>query len=432
MLETSPLAGCALTVAVLLLLTIFITPAHSFWIMSHKPLGFNARLDPIISPGNISSHLHSFVGSNAISDAQNYSSIRASSACTTSGADADKSSYWTPTLFRYADEKFTAFNLSFIQTYYLQRGPGSLLAFPAGLRMVAGNATATGPASTTQLQKVVNFVCLNYDAGSSQTDTIPNGPCPDGLRAQIVFPSCWDGINLDSIDHKSHMAYPVGDFPDNGDSCPSSHPKRLITLFYEFVWSVGAASNAGNWVLANGDAVGYSFHGDFMNGWDVTVLQAAIDQCTGQLFNDLEGCPPFAASLDRKGSQDCVVDTSMVKGLSSEVVSGALDKLPGCNTIFNGALKGRGGCSASQSSSSSSSHMTSSHSSHSTKTILSTSPIVPTSTSNSTSKKHDHHTTFTKHHHRHSTSTKKHHTTHALHRDIHKHTNHHSNKKRAI
>lgn len=39
--------------------------------------------------------------------------------------------------------------------------------------------------------------------------SLPTGPCPQGLRTQIVFPSCWDGKNLDSSDHQSHMSYPI-------------------------------------------------------------------------------------------------------------------------------------------------------------------------------------------------------------------------------
>jgi hypothetical protein len=380
----------------LLALSLLALPSSAFWILSHHPLNFNARLDPIVSPGNLSSHLHSFVGSNAISSTQDYTSIRASSACTTSGLTTDKSSYWAPTLFKYTKNKFTAFNLTNVNTYYLQRGNMKLHAFPAGLRMVAGNATARGPAATAQLRDVVSFVCLNYASGSSQTSLIPQSACPDGLRAQIIFPSCWDGKHLDSVDHKSHMAYPLGDHPDNGDQCPSTHPIRFTTLFYEFIWSVGSKANDGTWILANGDMQGYSFHGDFMNGWDVDVLQKGIDQCTTNLFNNLEGCAPFKGSIDRDAANKCTVNRSEVKGLSSEVVSGYLDKLPGCNTIFNGALKGKGGCDATELASAS--HSTLSHAA--TKSHKHTSTAKHTTTH----KKHHHHHHHHKHHTKHSTA----------------------------
>ncbi|WP_309624448.1 DUF1996 domain-containing protein [Methylibium sp.] len=43
----------------------------------------------------------------------------------------------------------------------------------------------------------------------------------DELWQGVFFPQCWDGKNLDSPDHKSHMAYPS----DGG--CPRSHPVAL-------------------------------------------------------------------------------------------------------------------------------------------------------------------------------------------------------------
>lgn len=73
------------------------------------------------------------------------------------------------------------------------------------------------------------------------------------------------------------------------------------------------------------------------NGWHVPTLQKALDQCTGQLFNDLEKCPPLVETLDRNRSQSC-----SVKPLIKEKVEGTLKTLPGCNPIKNGPNKGKG------------------------------------------------------------------------------------------
>ena len=37
--------------------------------------------------------------------------------------------------------------------------------------------------------------------------SFPPTPCPGGIRATVIFPSCWDGVNLDSPNHQSHVAY---------------------------------------------------------------------------------------------------------------------------------------------------------------------------------------------------------------------------------
>lgn len=69
------------------------------------------------------------------------------------------------------------------------------------------------------------------------------------------------------------------------------------------------------------------------------MLQAAIDQCTGNLFGALEKCPPFVESgLDREAAARCTAPV-----LVHERASGFnLKALPGCNAIKNGVHKGKG------------------------------------------------------------------------------------------
>src|SRR5689334_13876033 len=99
--------------------------------------------------------------------------------------------------------------------YYLQRrgDPNErLTAFPEGFRMLAGdslkrNLTDDLPA------RGISFACLGSD--KPETNGIPNYRCPGGLRAQVFFPSCWNGKDLDSPDHKSHVSYPNSSTYDN-------------------------------------------------------------------------------------------------------------------------------------------------------------------------------------------------------------------------
>lgn len=84
-------------------------------------------------------------------------------------------------------------------------------------------------------------------------------PFDSGLRLQVFFPSCWNGKDLDSPDHKSHMAYPDG---VNSGKCPPTHPKRFISIFYEVLYRVDDFKS--QWynskqpfVLSNGDPTGF-------------------------------------------------------------------------------------------------------------------------------------------------------------------------------
>jgi hypothetical protein len=58
---------------------------------------------------------------------------------------------------------------------------------------------------------------------------------------------CWDGKNVDTPDHKSHVAYPSsGSFESTGP-CPASHPVRLPQLMYEVIWDTREFNDAALW-----------------------------------------------------------------------------------------------------------------------------------------------------------------------------------------
>lgn len=336
-------------VTLLALILALTASTDAFWIITQHPL-VSQRLDPILSPNGTSGHTHAFVGSAAILASQDKDKM-----CTTSSVKADRSNYWAPQMYYYhgKPKTFSAVPLSYVQTYYLNRygpsikqQPGALKAFPKGLSMIAGNATQfDGPSSDATKDKAVSFVCLSA-SGGSPTTTIPKGPCPWGLRTQIVFPSCWDGKNLNKVD-QSHMSYPLGGFPDTGD-CPKSHPVKFQTLFYEFVWATNnlsvTASQKSGFVLANGDAVGYSFHADFIAHWDTDVLQDAIDNCTGNLFGDLKSCAPFVPSLRNEVQGNATSYCSTKESVDERVLGSGHTSLPGCLYVKNGpsAMKGAG------------------------------------------------------------------------------------------
>jgi hypothetical protein len=132
--------------------------------------------------------------------------------------------------------------------------------------MVAGNPFLRSFNDSSVEQQAISFACIGTN--NPATNNLPNYNCPDGLRAQVFFPSCWNGKDLDTPDHKSHVAYP--EFVDHG-SCPPGFPKRFISIFYEVLW--GTPDFADMWygnkqpfVFSTGDPTGYGYHGDFVNG----------------------------------------------------------------------------------------------------------------------------------------------------------------------
>ncbi|GAB2619851.1 hypothetical protein Aab01nite_34030 [Paractinoplanes abujensis] len=227
---------------------------------------FSHRLpdDPIIFPGLPgASHMHSFFGStvtNAYSTTQDL--LNANSNCNPS---IDKSSYWIPTFYNGNTPVEPTTGIF----YYLGEGVrDDLIAqtqpFPLGLRIVAGNAKATGPNDNT----ISRWSCLHAGEVGSSHDFVT---CPPGtmLESYLDFPHCWDGVNLDSPDHKSHMAYPVN------NACPASHPVVVPKLRQVMRYPVNG--NPANFRLASGP--GYTMHGDFFNAWPVDELARRVNDC---------------------------------------------------------------------------------------------------------------------------------------------------------
>ncbi|KAH8434524.1 DUF1996 domain-containing protein [Aspergillus melleus] len=147
-------------------------------------------------------------------------------------------------------------------------------------------------------QKALGFNCLNYakDAEPSlgrhylPDKSYLDEHCTDGVRFEIMFPSCWNGKDSDSDDHKSHVAYPslVMD-----GTCPEGYETRVVSLFFETIWNTYAFKDKkGRFVLSNADPTGYGYHADFIHGWDSGVLEQAVKRCTNP-SGQIQDCDVF-------------------------------------------------------------------------------------------------------------------------------------------
>ncbi|KAF2851877.1 hypothetical protein T440DRAFT_46390 [Plenodomus tracheiphilus IPT5] len=246
--------------------------------------------------------------------------------CTSCQFGDDKSAYWTPSLhFAHENGKTEIVpQVGGMLAYYLLLGE-DIKAFPKDFQMLAGDSRLrnfTGPVpdpptsswtadDMTQLalgQKAIGMNCLNYNKapeGSRYRHFLPtkdymDDNCANGIRAEIMFPSCWNGKDVTSEDHKSHVAYPS---LIDGGNCPDDFPVRLPSLFYETIWNTYAfKGEAGQFVWSNGDPTGYGYHADFINGWNIDTLQSAVDTCTNP-SGRVEDCPIFASNLQSEFKQ---------------------------------------------------------------------------------------------------------------------------------
>ncbi|GAA5845914.1 hypothetical protein JCM9279_002422 [Rhodotorula babjevae] len=323
---------------VLATLATAVSPALAFFRLPCGPPLVVERADPIVSPGVVAGHVHTVAGGSGFSLTSTYQDLRKST-CTSCLAKADLSAYWSPLLyFSFANDTFKSVGGGTLLAYYLPRSNPSdktkVLAFPEGFQMLAGSPFRRTYNSSNLVDQAIGWNCLGA-TGVTETriPELPKQNCPDGLRGEIRFPSCWDGKALQSAT-QSHVAYPIG-----GESgpCPPTHPKRLITLFFEVMYDVDsmkdlwplAKNPKSPFVLASGDPTGYGYHGssrDFQNGWDVSILQRAMDECTSD-SGVIEECKVLEL-YDRSVEPACRKTPDV-----NEVVLGTLKKLPGCNPL---------------------------------------------------------------------------------------------------
>ena len=246
-------------------------------------LSHMAFVDPIVYPGAANqSHLHMFFGNTGITSNSTAASARTTGNGTCAGGTINRTGYWVPALF---DVRTSDLIAPAAATIYYKTGfnvePATVRTIPEGLVMIAGNPSNVGQPQVINQLPVVTWECER--TATTNTGAIPSCPVGDIVRLVINFPQCWDGIRLDSPDHKQHMAYPEYR-SDARSRCPASHPVMLPIITEIFRWPVQAGANPAFWRLTSDMYPitmrgGYSAHADWMNGWSAAELETIVVRC---------------------------------------------------------------------------------------------------------------------------------------------------------
>ena len=301
-----------------------------------------AKDDPIVFPGQPGkSHLHQFFGNTATNASSTYQGLRTTGASTCASFDgssdptSQRSAYWMPAML---DGAGNAVKPNRMLTYYKRLPAGDsecgsapdathmgfCIPMPNGLRMITGYNMDTGTGGPADLtsndQYMLSYGCWQANGGQIGGDahTMANlvGNCPVGswLRVKIDFPECWDGKNLDSPDHRSHVALATGaGLPSGKRACPLDHPYVIPQITMQAFFTVDANFAAGKWHLSSdemlpGAAAGTTLHGDYWEAWSPVIKNlwetACIDahkSCNnGQVGNSqkIKGMEPLSPYPD--------------------------------------------------------------------------------------------------------------------------------------
>ncbi|WP_114993745.1 DUF1996 domain-containing protein [Synechococcus sp. UW179A] len=198
--------------------------------VSNIAFSHRAAADPIVAPGNAQfMHSHDFFANTSTDENSTVSSLlRAGS--TAAQPTNNFSTYWTPSLVNEGtdglggDWSYVTPKASSIAYYSVLQpnDPNLLVNMPTGLKMITGSAKPNQRQSRAE-------VFWNYIGESSSYDHIPLGDewrdLP--LQAVIIFPDHWNGNQLDSNDHKSHLTYGSG-----SEAHPLLIPQLQLQIHY--------------------------------------------------------------------------------------------------------------------------------------------------------------------------------------------------------
>lgn len=187
-----------------------------------------------MAPGvaNGAHHVHDYVG-NLSTDG--FSTNESLAAAGTTCARGDKSAYFWPVLrTRSANDApdadgntGTILQATSVQLLFGGNPRAKVVAMPSTLRIIMGDAKSftNGVANAK-----ASWSCTGFE-NRQLTDKYPL--CPQGSRVvrTLNFPSCWDGTNVDSANHRTHIV-----FPDGAGQCQAGFkavPQLKMRLTYK-------------------------------------------------------------------------------------------------------------------------------------------------------------------------------------------------------
>ncbi|KAJ9102314.1 hypothetical protein QFC20_005007 [Naganishia adeliensis] len=265
------------------------------WHMDYLYTLVTEQLDSIVSPNRQSSHMHRVLGGSNFAAAYNFDELRNSS-CTSASISIDR--------FRMLAGEPDRKSANPIFVYECRRNPDL-------------SGSISGPS-------------FNFDDS-----------CKYGIKFDLTFPSCWDGVNLYKTDG-GHVAYPLNSIRDGG--CPATHPKRLPSILLEYTYhpeaypAVTKGQNMnGHLAWANGDTTSYGLHADFLNGWDVDILGKALNDpgCVNLGHSiEIQKCPTLAPYFDIAAGQACKPSRGQLTEPFPQGDGNVIPKLPGCNPLW--------------------------------------------------------------------------------------------------
>ncbi|MDH6522210.1 DUF1996 domain-containing protein [Streptomyces sp. SAI-090] len=181
----------------------------------------------IVAPGvaDGAQHTHDYVGNRKVDNTSTNDSLAAQGTTCTNG---DQSAYYWPVLRDQTKQAADAnqkgggaegnigsiLTPSSIQITFKGNPTSKVTAMPRFLRVITGDAKAftNGPKNAN-----ASWSCTGFENKVQLKDKYPICPAGSKIVRSFALANCWDGRNIDSADHRSHI---VNADPNTG-ACPT-------------------------------------------------------------------------------------------------------------------------------------------------------------------------------------------------------------------
>jgi len=253
--------------------------------------------DPIQYPGKFNaSPLNVFFGNTLANANSTYDSLRKIGESTCWGGPVNRSSIYMPAMIT-ADGKVVLPEL--LDVVY--RGDERTQAFPRGLKMMMGPkymdssyqwdanspryAWSFGGPGQWWGRSYNSWIYQNFSPNLYPDYAFQNTAYRQLIR--VVSPDCWDGVNLDSADHYSHLAYSGPDATMTAN-CPTTHPVKIPQTLITVAYTWMNRTDAQGWYLSSDrfgvkfEAPGTNFYVGFIPAWDDDIEQIWVTKILNQ------------------------------------------------------------------------------------------------------------------------------------------------------
>ncbi|MFN3619715.1 DUF1996 domain-containing protein [Sphingorhabdus sp.] len=261
--------------------------------------------DPIAYPGMIggSPHLHQWFGNTLANGKSTYKTLRTAGDSSCMGP-LNRSAYWQPAMI---DQDNMVVQPDYISIYYKRRAKSdpqcrimgtACIGIPRGLRFIFGydmnRMHKPQPENQNFSYKCVTPKWADRGAKVKRLDQLECLP-GDSIMINLASPECWDGKNLDSVDHRSHLAN-AGYGNTGVYRCPITHPYVIPQFTLGASYTVLPDDNFRTWYLSSDRMPGMlplpngsTFHADWYGAWDSETQATWESNCLDKLLNCSDG-----------------------------------------------------------------------------------------------------------------------------------------------